>query len=139
MAQGLKWLTALAGAPCSTTAVLTEMNAMTEALKHLSDYLNGHSNVPAGCEQLVLLEYVAVTQWECVGTSSELVAIISNVHSDAEKGAIDHPKWTLSETVLCDIIQQIRNHKTCFAFKLRSNDIAMVRHNFRCEGCVHNH
>jgi len=51
MAQLLTKLTALADAPGSATAVLTEMRDMTTALKHLQGYLNGEISVSAGCGQ----------------------------------------------------------------------------------------
>jgi hypothetical protein len=118
MAQLLKGLTALADAPGSAKAALTEMNAMTGALQHLSEYLNGALRVPAGREQLVLLEHVAATLMGCVTTYDELEAIIDNVHGTTEMGAIDRLKWTLKETEIKDIIQRIQNHKISLTLML---------------------
>jgi hypothetical protein len=118
MAQLLKGLTALADAPGSARAVLTEVNAMTGALKQLSDYLNGAISVPAGREQLILLEHVAVTLMGCVTTYDELEAVIESVHGDAEMGVIDRLKWTLKETEIQDIVQRIQNHKISLTLML---------------------
>src|SRR5437762_5808340 len=92
MVQVLKGLMDLVDAPGLATAVLTEMNAMTGLLSHLSDYLNGAFSVPAGREQLVLLEHVAAILMGCVTTYSELEAIIDSVHGGAEMGVIDRIK-----------------------------------------------
>jgi hypothetical protein len=118
MAQLLKGLTDLVDAPGSATAVMTEMNTMTGALQHLSDYLNGALSVPAGREQLVLLEHEAATLVGCVATYSELEAIIDSVHGGAEMGVVDCIKWTLKETEIRDIIQRIQNHKSSLTLML---------------------